>query len=66
MSNTLTYYLAWIWTVLWLICYPIGLVVYYAGYALWSLALLLYRPLAVLLQPLVYFGNFILTCLAAP
>lgn len=59
-------YLEWLVTILWWICYPVGIVAYYLAIVLLTVAKLLYRPLALVLQPVVYFGRFILACLAFP
>ena len=59
-------YLAWLVTVLWWICYPVGIIVYYVAIVVLTLLKLLYRPLAFVLQPVVYFGRFVLACLAFP
>jgi len=52
--------------VLWYICYPIGITIYYVALGLLFVLKLLYRHVAFLLQPLVYFGQLILACLIAP
>ncbi|KAK6434377.1 hypothetical protein LTR95_009435 [Oleoguttula sp. CCFEE 5521] len=59
-------YLAWTGTVLWWICYPIAIVVYYLTITLFALASFLWRPLVFLLQPVVYLGRAIVACLALP
>lgn len=58
--------LAWTRTIGWWICYPIGLVLWYLAVVVLFVLNLLYRPVAFLLQPLVYLGRFILACLVFP
>lgn len=59
-------YLANTLTVLWYICWPIGILVYYVAIAVLSILKLLYRPVRFLLQPFVYLGRFVLACMIAP
>ncbi|KAK3069653.1 hypothetical protein LTR53_011833 [Teratosphaeriaceae sp. CCFEE 6253] len=59
-------YLATTVTVLWYICYPIAIGIYYLAIAIIFALKLLYRPVSFLLQPLVHFGRFLLACLIAP
>lgn len=59
-------YLAWALTILYFIVYPIWFVVWYIVIAAVALAKLLYRPIAWLLQPVVYLGRFLLACFVAP
>ncbi|KAF2766715.1 hypothetical protein EJ03DRAFT_174048 [Teratosphaeria nubilosa] len=58
--------LAWSVTVLWYICWPIGIILYYLVFVAIFLAKLLYRPVGFLLQPIVYLGRFTAACIAAP
>ena len=53
-------------TVLWYICWPIAILIYYIAVAVLFVLKLLYRPVGFLLQPVVYLGHFILACLIAP
>ena len=53
-------------TVLWYICWPIAVLIYYLAIAVLSIIKLLYQPVGFLLQPLVIVGHFILACLIAP
>ncbi|KAK5121995.1 hypothetical protein LTR85_004567 [Meristemomyces frigidus] len=59
-------YLANTLTVLWYICWPIVIILYYLAVAVLFIIKLLYRPVGFLLQPLVYFGRFLLACSIAP
>lgn len=59
-------YLDWALTVSWYICWPIWLAVYYLVVALLVILTFLYQPIAFVLQPVVYFGKIIGTCLAFP
>ena len=53
-------------SILWYICWPIGLLLYYIAIAVVTIIKLLYHPVAFLLQPLVVIGHFILACLLSP
>ncbi|OQO03534.1 hypothetical protein B0A48_10198 [Cryoendolithus antarcticus] len=59
-------YLDWTVTVLWWICYPVAVIVYYLAITLSALASFLWRPLAFLLQPVVYLGRAIVAVLTIP
>lgn len=59
-------YLAWTLTVLWWICWPVGITLYYLAITVLTLLKLLYWPVAFVLQPVVYFLRFIAACLALP
>ena len=59
-------YLAWTGTILWWICWPIGIVVYYLFVAVITALKVLYWPIAFILQPVVYLFRFIAACLALP
>lgn len=58
--------LAWAWTIGWWICYPIAVVLWYLAVVALFVLNLLYRPVAFLLQPIVYLGRFTLACLVFP
>lgn len=58
--------LAWVWTISWWICYPIGVVLWYLVLVVLFVLNLLYRPVAFLLQPVIYLGRFTLACLVFP
>ena len=57
-------------TVVWWICWPIGISLYYVGYYLAFTILfivkLVYRPLEFVLLPVIYLGQFLLACVAVP
>lgn len=59
-------YLAWLGTILYWICYPIGILLYYLSAAVIALLKLIYWPIAFILQPVVYLLRFIGACLALP
>ncbi|KAK5133165.1 hypothetical protein LTR08_008101 [Meristemomyces frigidus] len=59
-------YLANTLSILWYICWPVGVFLYYLAIAVLTIVKLLYQPVGFLLQPLVYVGHFILACLIAP
>ncbi|KAK4543153.1 hypothetical protein LTR36_005931 [Oleoguttula mirabilis] len=59
-------YLANALTILWYICWPVGMLLYYLAVAVLFVLKLLYRPAGFLLQPFVYLGRFIVACLIAP
>lgn len=46
--------------------WAVGAVLYYLAVGVFFILKLLYRPLAFLLQPVVYFGRFIYACIVAP
>lgn len=58
--------LAWIFTILYWIIWPVIIVLYYLVTAVVATLKLLYWPIGFLLQPVVYLGRFILACLALP
>lgn len=58
--------LSWLLTILWWICYPIGILIYYIFTFVLNVLHLLYRPIAFILQPVVYLGRFIFAVLALP
>ena len=53
-------------SILWYICWPIGVLLYYVAIAVITIIKLLYQPVAFLLQPLIIVGHFILACLLSP
>ena len=53
-------------SILWYICWPVGVLLYYLAIAVLTMIKLLYQPVGFLLQPLVYVGRFLLACLIAP
>jgi hypothetical protein len=59
-------YLAWIGTILWWICWPIGILLYYLFVAVVAILKLIYWPIAFILQPVVYLLRFIAAILALP
>ena len=59
-------YLANTTSILWHICWPVGLFIYYLAIAALTIIKLLYQPVGFLLQPFVYIGRFVLACLIAP
>jgi hypothetical protein len=59
-------YLAWTGTILWWICWPIGILLYYLFVAVVAILKLIYWPIAFILQPVVYLLRFIAACLALP
>jgi hypothetical protein len=59
-------YMSWLLTILWWICYPVGIVLYYVAIAGLAISKLLYQPVAFVLQPVVYLSRFVLACLALP
>lgn len=63
---TMNIYLAWALTISWYIVWPVWLAVYYLAGALLVVLKLLYQPIAFILQPVVYFGKIVATCLAFP
>lgn len=58
--------LAWIFTILYWIIWPIVVVLYWLFTAVVAALKLLYWPIGFLLQPVVYLGRFIAACLALP
>jgi len=52
--------------VLWQILWPIRALLYYLAILLLFILKLLYRPVAFLLQPLLFLGRFVVACLIAP
>lgn len=65
-DNTFNAALAWAWTISWWICYPIGVVLWYLMVVVLFVLNLLYRPVAFLLQPVIYLARFALSCLVFP
>jgi hypothetical protein len=59
-------YLAWTGTILWWICWPIGILLYYLFVAVVAILKLIYWPIAFILQPVVYLLRFIAAILALP
>jgi hypothetical protein len=59
-------YLAWVGTILWWICWPIGILLYYLFVAVVAILKLIYWPIAFILQPVVYLLRFIAAILALP
>lgn len=65
-ETTMNVYLAWTGTILWWICWPVGIVLYYLFIAVVAILKLIYWPIAFILQPVVYLFRFIGACLALP
>jgi hypothetical protein len=59
-------YLAWTGTILWWICCPIGILIYYVAITIIAILKLIYWPIAFILQPVVYLLRFIAAILALP
>jgi hypothetical protein len=59
-------YLAWTGTILWWICWPIGILIYYVAITIIAILKLIYWPIAFILQPVVYLLRFIAAILALP
>lgn len=59
---------AWGWTttVVYYILWPVGTLIFYIVILVLFILKLLYRPVAFLLQPLVYLGRFLFACAIAP
>ena len=62
--------LHWAGVLLWYICWPVGIAIYYIVYSVAAVVLfiakLCWRPLAFVLLPVLYLGEFILACFTAP
>lgn len=58
--------LEWLGAILYWLCWPVGILIYYLFTAVFAILKLLYWPIAFLLQPFVYFGRFVLAVLALP
>lgn len=62
--------LGWILQIVWNICYPIGLGIYYFFYYICFggvfVIRLLYQPLAFIFLPIVYLVQFLWQCFLAP
>ena len=65
-NTTMHVALEWIGVVLYWLCWPVGILLFYLSTAVLAILKLLYWPIAFLLQPFVYFGRFILAILALP
>lgn len=63
-------FIVWAFRLLYWIFYPVGTAVYYVFYyvsfGLLFAVKLIYEPLAFILSPALYLGQFVFTCLAAP
>ena len=59
-------YLAGTLTVLFWVCWPIYIILYYISITILTILKLLYWPIAFVLQPVVYLLRFITACLALP
>lgn len=59
-------YLDWLLTILWYICWPFGILVFYLVTFVLTVLKLLYWPIAFVLQPVVFLGRFIAACIALP
>ena len=62
--------LRWTGVVLWWVVYPVVIGIYYLFYyitfAVLFVVKLLLKPIAFVLAPIIYLGQFVLACLAAP
>jgi hypothetical protein len=52
-------------TILYYICWPIGVFIYYLALLAFAILKILYQPVGFILLPILYLGRFLLACLYA-